>query len=262
MKKIIAFVFFALAPLHALALMDSVPLAADPRIREVPYNKNEVYKFTGHYKIQASIEFGQYEDVKTISVGDSEGWQIVPAGNRIFLKPVELDADTNMTVITSENIYQFELHAKEPLGLDDPDLIFVMRFVYPSDSSISVDNYTDNSIPTLEIAENPQKYNFNYTISGNKEFSPIRIFDDGEFTFFQFKDINGTLPAFFMVDSERRESLINYRTVGDYVVVERVAQMFTLRNGHDVVCVFNETNPLELRKGVPNAEEDESNPFD
>lgn len=84
------------------------------------------------------------------------------------------------------------------------------------------------------------------------------FFDDGEFTYFQFKDINASLPAFFKVDSERRESIINYRTVGDYVVVERVAQMFTLRNGNDVVCVFNDANPLTLLPNVETAEEEDS----
>ena len=257
--KYILLAIFLLSSQAAFALQEAIPLATDPRIQEIPYNKDEVFKFTAHYKIQSSIEFSEGEDVKTISVGDSEGWQIVPAGNRMFLKPIELNADTNMTVITNQRIYHFELYGREPLGLHDKEMAFVMRFVYPGEENLLLDEFSDNSVPTNEIADNPGKYNFNYSISGSDTIAPIRIFDDGEFTFFQFKDINADLPAFFKVDSERREAIINYRTVGDYVVVERVSSMFTLRHGRDVVCVFNEARPLTLLPNVETAkEEDES----
>ena len=56
------------------------------------------------------------------------------------------------------------------------------------------------------------------------------------------------VPAFFMVDSRGEESLVNYRTVGDYIVIERVANRFTLRHGADIVCVFNERGTLEPAK--------------
>ena len=258
--KYILLAFLLTISSAASALQESIPLAADPRIQAVPYNPNEVFKFTAHYKIQSSIEFASDEDIKTISVGDSDAWQIVPSGNRIFLKPVELDADTNMTVITNKHVYQFELYGREPLDMHDKEMVFVMRFEYPGEDNISIDELnSDNSVPTSEITDNPGKYNFNYTISGSDNIAPIRIFDDGEFTYFQFQDINADLPAFFKVDTERREAIINYRTVGDYVVVERVSSMFTLRHGHDVVCVFNQSRPLKLRPNVDTAkEEDES----
>jgi type IV secretion system protein VirB9 len=103
-----------------------------------------------------------------------------------------------------------------------------------------------------------RKYNQRYKISGTQRISPIRIFDDGEFTYFQFKDINADIPAFFRVDSEGKEAIVNYRTVGDYVVVERVTSQFTLRDGRDIVCVFNEASPLEL---VPKDERSDANWF-
>ena len=90
----------------------------------------------------------------------------------------------------------------------------------------------------------PEKYNFNYTISGSEIVEPLRVFDDGEFTFFQFRDVNADVPAFFLVDSRGEEELINYRVSGEYIVIERVSSVFTLRHGKDVVCVFNEAKPL------------------
>ncbi len=256
MKHLI-FAFFLMISVPALALQESLPLASDSRLRSVPYSPDEVYKFTAHYKIQSSIEFEEGEQIRTVSVGDSIGWQIVPSRNRIFIKPAELDADTNMTVVTDRRVYHFELYAQEPLGMRDDEMIFVMRFSYPGEQNISFGDINDNSVPTHEIEDNPQNYNFSYSISGSERIAPIRIFDDGEFTFFQFRDVNADLPAFFKVDSERREAIVNYRVVGDYIVVERVDSMFTLRHGSDVVCVFNEVRPLKLRPNVETAKEED-----
>lgn len=216
-------------------------LPVDHRVRTMVYKPDEVYKFTGHYRYQSSIEFGKDEEIKTISMGDSTAWVMNPSGSRLFLKPVEQDATTNMTLITNKRTYLFELHARETDKIDDPEMVFIMRFVYPDSGSDmqSFSQYLD-SVPEPDFIENPQKYNADYTISGNDEVAPIRIFDDGEFTYFQFRDKNAEVPAFFWVDDDNNESLINYRTRGDYIVVERVTDRFTLRHGGYLVCVFNE----------------------
>lgn len=233
------------AAIPAYALRDSRPLAIDPRIRVIVYNPDDVHKYTGFYGYQSSIEFEEGETVDSISLGDSLSWQMVPAGRRLFLKPMEQDATTNMTLMTNKRMYQFELHAKEATDINDPDLVFSVRFIYPDSSSTSnIQQYTNTTGPDLT---QPEKYNFNYTISGSSSVSPIKIFDDGEFTYFQFKDKNEEVPAFFMVDRDGKEALINYHMVGEYLAVERVTSQFTLRNGPEVVCVFNEKRPLEKK---------------
>ena len=218
------------------------PLGGENRIKIINYMPNTVYKFVGHYEYQSIIEFAQDEVIDTISMGTPSPWQLVPAGNRIFLKPVEENATTNMTVITNKRIYFFEMHAQEAVGIDDKALNFIVQFVYPehykSKGAVKTFETANSSAPDLT---NPKIYNFEYTISGNAyEIEPIRVFDDGEFTYFKFRDINAEIPAIFWVDARGRESLINYRINDDYVVVERVTDKFTLRHGEDVICVFNE----------------------
>lgn len=247
--RLLLFIFIILLSANANALQEPTAISTDERIREVPYNENDIFHFRGHYGYQSSIEFEEGEDIKTISVGDSVAWQIVPSGNRIFIKPIEPDPDTNMTVVTNKRVYHFEIHGDFAKSMRDPNMMFVMRFIYPGQIDLTNLN-TKESVPHQDMADNPNKYNFNYTISGTERISPIRIFDDGEFTYFQFNDINADIPAFFKVDSETRESIINYRTVGDYVVIERVASMFTLRHGSDVVCVFNESRPLDVKPEI------------
>lgn len=225
----------------ASATIESIPLAVDKRIRTVLYNPHAVFKFVGHYGFQSSIEFDKDEVVETISLGDSVAWQITPQGHRIFLKPVELDADTNMTVITDQRTYHFELYARNTEDMRDDEMIFVVRFVYPKTKATtsSQSRRIESFLP--DFKENPSRFNFNYTLSGPRNISPIRIFDDSEFTYFEFPATTAQdLPAVFMVGPEQNESLVNFRMRNNFLIVERVAQRFTLRHGSDVVCVYNE----------------------
>lgn len=233
-----------------MALQEPRTLPTDQRIRTYIYDPNEVFKFTGHYKFQSSIEFSPDEQIATVSLGDSLAWQISPSGNRMFIKPVEPDATTNMTVITNRRIYQFELHAEEAADINDEGLTFAARFQYPADVvGGNIRRFETDFEPDIEAE--PEKYNFNYTISGSEMIAPLKIFDDGEFTYFEFRDKNVDIPAFFLVDVEGAESVINYHIAGKYVVIERVANQFTLRHGPDVACVFNESGPKQRKKPEP-----------
>lgn len=236
-----ALAFVACVPM-AYALQEPRAIITDNRIRTVRYSPNEVFKFIGHYGYQSSIEFSADEEVQTVSIGDSVAWMVDPAVNRIFIKPIEQDAMTNMTVITDKRVYHFELHAEETENIRDRDMIFVLRFMYPEQDGEGIIGNMD-TVPDFEADKD--KYNFNYTLQGSEMISPIRIFDDGEFTYFQFKDKNADVPAFFFVDALGNEEVLNFRTRGDYIVVERVGSRFTLRRGAYIVCIYNESLPQE-----------------
>jgi len=211
----------------------------EKRIKIINYTPNSVYKFVGHYFYQSIIEFGLDEEIDTISMGTPTPWQLIPAGNRIFLKPIDDDATTNMTVITNKRMYFFEMHAENAKSINDDDISFVVKFVYPDDNNFNaVKHLAQASGPDLS---KPELYNFRYTISGtSKQIEPLQVFDDGELTYFKFRDVNAEIPAIFLVDAQNNEGLVNYRINNGYVIVEKVATKFTLRHGGDTICVFNE----------------------
>ena len=245
LKLIIATLIIS-APSLSLALQESRPLPVDNRLRVMTYHPNGIHHYIGFYDYQASILLENGETVQTLSMGDTTSWQIVPSGNRIFLKPIASnpkEATTNMLLVTNKRVYHFILEGAEvgEEGINDPNLVFETKFVYPNMDNESLRQFNKQKGPDLS---EPEKYNFNYTISGAETIAPLRIFDDGEFTFFQFKDINANIPAFFLVNSDATEALVNYRVTGDYVVIERVTSQFTLRHGQEVTCVFNEEMPL------------------
>ncbi len=240
---------FVLAPLMVLgvavpaqALKEPRPIATDSRIRTVRYSPNEVYQFIGHYGYQSTIEFEVDEKIQTVSVGDSIAWLINPSGNRLFLKPIDQNALTNMTVITDKRTYFFELHAQETDDIRNKDMVFAYRFIYPQADTSALDYSVNDGVPDIE--REPEKYNFRYSIRGSSVIEPIRIFDDGKFTYFEFRDKNAEIPAFFNVTSGGDEEIINFRKRGNYIIVERVSPRFTLRRGADIVCVYNEAMPV------------------
>ncbi len=226
------------------AISISRPVGNESRIRVINYVPNSVISFTGHYNYHSIIEFSLDEEIKTITMGDSSSWQLNPSGNRIFLKPIGLNAVTNMTVITNKRTYFFEMHAEYATSISDSNLAFITKFMYP-DGQLGIPQSISNS-SGLDLGKHTQ-YNFQYKISGKATYiEPILVFDDGRFTYFKFKDINADIPSIFIVDQNQNESLINYRVSDGYVVVERVTPRFTLRYGRDIICVFNERHETSV----------------
>ena len=242
---------------NAYSAEKSQSINSDRKLRAYNYQPNTVYEYTGFLKIASRIDLDPNENILSITMGDQTGWQINPVGNKIFLKPIEVDANTNMTIITDKRTYYFEMYSKEAEGLDDPDISFASSFNYPDagengmanpdfmdfSSEIEVKDY----VP--DVNENAANLNMSYTMSGDKQISPIQVFDDGEFTYFKFKDVNADYPAIFQVLPDGNEALINFRVSRNgYVVVEMVTSQFTLRFGNQMACVFNEKMPLQRGK--------------
>ena len=119
---------------NKIALGDETSLTTDSRIKTYFYSPNEVYLLVLHYGFQSHIEFGKGETIETITLGDSYAWKITPLGNRLFIKPMERDIRTNMTIITDKRTYQFDIVSKELEDGEEKDLVYVIRFQYPKKS--------------------------------------------------------------------------------------------------------------------------------
>lgn len=217
-------------------------LGAEKKFRSFIYNPNDVYHYTGHYTYQGFIEFEAGESINTISMGDPSLWLFEHLQNRLFLKPVGEDSsETNMTVITNKKIYHFELTAREASGIDDENLIFVVKFSYPDEGDRNIVEFPKVGVSDEPDMRNLSIYNFSYQYTGDPSIAPVKVFDNGEFTYFQFAEKSAEIPAIFTVDGAGFESLVNFRAAGNYIIVERTAPQFTLRNGPDIVCVYNST---------------------
>ncbi|MCK5555856.1 MAG: P-type conjugative transfer protein VirB9 [Alphaproteobacteria bacterium] len=219
--------------------------SADARVKKITYHDNDVYSLKGHYGYTTVIEFGEKERIETISLGDSEAWQVVKPhrDNLLFVKPLEQNAATNMTVVTSDHIYSFELSANKAESNESDHLTFRLRFVYSnaggSKGFLSFDN---NNTPAPLSSVSPDAWNFDYTFTGDNVLRPQRVFDDGKFTYFQFDNLD-IMPAVFLVDEKGKESIVNSSVHGFNLVVHRTGSQFKLRDGDMETMIFNEMWP-------------------
>lgn len=238
--------------LPAMAAEVAVPVTTDSRIKTFVYNENDVFNIVTHYGYQSNIEFSAQEDIETISVGDRVPFQIIPSGRRLFIRALTSNARTNMTVITNRHAYQFDIAAVPAPVMPNEELVYVVRFFYPDDKKNGLVHRSDmNQLmdkPSYDGSGNlinkERSYNYKYTFSGSDAIAPVKVFDDGMATSFKFHSLDtGNQIRFYIIDSSGKETFVNARPVGDYMVVGQVAGRFALQKGEDFVSVYNENLP-------------------
>lgn len=129
-RKIIILISIILSiSLKAQAVTD-IPITTDSRIKTYIYNADEVYLMVLKFGYQSHIEFAKGEEIETISLGDTYSWKLTPLGRRLFIKALENNIRTNMTIITNKRTYNFDVISKDNIA--DPDEIsYVVKFYYP-----------------------------------------------------------------------------------------------------------------------------------
>ena len=249
----------------------SIPITTDSRIKTLVYNANEVYQLKFHYGYQSFIEFATDESIDMISIGESFAWRLTPASNRLFIRPLEIAAHTNMTIITNKRVYQFDIRSGEYDGRADEELVYVVRFFYPdirakrkipqqlskpNPGAVAKQPQKPDAIVTsaferawinkeltgnLALNADTNEMNFEYQFAGNApDITPIKVFDNGQETSFQFKNNNLIIPTISVVDIFGNEVSTTYVIKDHYVVIPEVAHQFTLRLADSLLCVFND----------------------
>lgn len=243
----------------------NTPMPTDTRIKTFVYNPNEIFQVKFLVGYQSIIELQQNEDVELISFGDSGPFSTPRIiGRRIFLKVNEPGIKTNMTIITDKRTYLLEIMSNEDDGDTDDRITYILRFFYPdisvdtppSQAKIAQIKLNSNVFAQANNTNNLQeknafasigKTNTDYSYSGkNKKLIPIVIFDNGKRTYFKFNDLDkNNLPIISYLELTKdktsfQETPLMVRQSSDYLYVDSVEKQFTIRQGQDVVCIFNE----------------------
>ena len=193
----------------------------DERVRVAAYVDGEVYRLNTSLTHVTSVEFGPGETIRSIVAGDTEGFLFdgVPGGQAFAVKPVMSGGSTNINVYTNLRSYYFNV--VESGG----PTYYVVRFAYPG-SDAPTRGAVARAVSTTR-----------YGVSGEAEFAPVAVWDDGTFTYFQFA-ANAPLPAILRVGAGGGERTVNSTAQADGVVrVSGVGQRWVLRLGQEVVCV-------------------------
>ncbi|WP_295493523.1 TrbG/VirB9 family P-type conjugative transfer protein [Sphingorhabdus sp. EL138] len=225
----------------AIGAAGTLPIAASAQvasnIRYVDYNPDAIIRLTGHTGYQMMLEFERGEQIETVGIGDSSGWQVTPngAGTIMFLKPVGVPPATNLSIVTNVRRYNLELLAKSGLRVPQSQIIYAVRFRYPP-KVMAADTM---ATPPPLIATPPELWNRAYSYDGAKANVPEQVFDDGKATYFRFAAGSGA-PAIFSITPDAGESIVNFAVRGPYTVVEQIAPQFVLRHGTEVTIIFND----------------------
>lgn len=234
MKRLVSAI--ALAAIMGAAI-PSTAFARDSRIRYVTFNNDKVVTVQAGVGVSTMIQLSPNETIETISAGDTVGWSIVPkkGSGILFVKPLVDKAETNVNIVTNRRVYSLLL-----VGSRDATLraSFQVRFKYPDeDVNARLLAQAEESArnPSLKNID-PANVNYDYAYRGDDSLKPRVAFDDGKKLFLQF---TGDVPAIFVVESKGRESLVNLRTEGEYMIIDKVAAQFTLRAGDKTLCLYN-----------------------
>jgi hypothetical protein len=97
---------------------------------------------------------------------------------------------------------------------------------------------SDSSLETSPCA------GFSSGTHGDYALSPLRVFDDGIWTYFQMFEENNMdkqtrFPALYRVVGQT-ETPVNTRVVGGTVIAETTAEIWVLRNGDQYLCIRKE----------------------
>lgn len=222
----------------ALSEETPIPGRADPRIRTIVYNPNDVVAIDATFGTSTLVVLDPEEKIQTLGLGDSMAWKVEPngAGNMLFLKPVEKDAGSNLNIVTDHRIYTLALRSNNNSSKNQ---IYKVVFRYPdkeSDNKLIAEARERARYPNLKNM-NVANLNSAYGYKGASTNKPDVVYDDGKKTWFRF---SGEVPSVYVVGTDRSESLVNGRREGEYMVYDKVDFQWTLRNGTDSTCVFNQ----------------------
>jgi type IV secretion system protein VirB9 len=220
-------------PAHPQIASVPEPGPGDPRIKQFVYNPDEIVAVQAQLGYEMTIEFDPNERIENVSIGDSLSWQVTPnrKATLLFLKPMQKGVSTSMTVVTTRRIYSFLLTSVEGRK-NDPSQMLRLRFIYPSPPTPAVIETPPPPPPK------PEDFNFDYSNKGAKALYPIRVFDDGRATYFQF-DSTREAPALFFLATDGKEEIANTRIQGAYTVADVTAEVFVLRYGKTRADVRN-----------------------
>ena len=232
------------------------PYPEDKRILRVTYQDHNVTPFHGKTFTVTQIMFGADETVIDVQGGDTAGWMVTRNSqlpNMVFIKPTILGSSTNITVVTNKHSYYFHATSNRELNDVPTQHAYAMQFTYPEEELLEAKARAAREMQAqkelINPSKNPERYNWNYRFSGSTQLTPVHVFDDGTFTYFELAK-NQTVPAIFAVEDRRgKESTVNIRRSGNYLVVQRIAPQFTLRSGGIVTSVFNTNEINRIQQG-------------
>lgn len=225
-------------------------------VSEYEYAPDQIYPVRTALGITTQIELGPNEKILDYSTGFSGGWELTRRENVFYLKPKNVDVDTNLLVRTERHAYIFELKvvAADWTALEQAKRAgaqYKITFRYPGGIGLDSGQSKKPETQLSTALEKDRNYHFGYDFKTRTKqhwLVPISAYDDGRFTYIKMSDLKdiptGNFPVVFGREHERDGDFVVNTTVQEStLVVHGVYPYLVVRHGNNVVG---------LRRSQPN----------
>ncbi|HET7316384.1 MAG TPA: TrbG/VirB9 family P-type conjugative transfer protein [Sphingomicrobium sp.] len=214
---IVAFAFAFAAPVSGQ--VRPMPGQGNPHLQTVSYDPDQIVVLEAAAGYQLTVALSPDEQIQNVAIGDGSAWQVNVnhAGDHLFIK-ANAPVPTNMTVITSVRVYNFDL---DPVPSPMPDTPYNVQFTYPELAArASGAEYVD--VSPLRRARS------RYKVSGDRMLRPDSVSNDGEHTYISWSR-DKPIPAVYAIGATGEEMLANGGMRDDTYVVDGVPARLVFR---------------------------------
>jgi len=231
-------------------------VGAAPAVQTYEYQPDRIFQVRTGLGITTQIELSPNEKILDYSTGFSTGWELTRRDNVFYVKPKNVDVDTNMMIRTATHSYIFELKvvATDWKTLDQArraGVQYKIVFSYPADTSFMAETKKVSETPELDTSlVKGRDYNFDYDFSKSRKTGPwlvpVNVYDDGRFTYIKMPDLKqfptGNFPTVYMREKEHGEdSVVNTTVEGNTIVVHGTYNYLVIRHDNNVVGLRRNT---------------------
>jgi len=187
------------------------------------------------------------EQVNSINLGDTARWTVEPAitgsgaaaVQHLIIKPMDVGLETSLVVTTDRRAYHIRLRSHRT------DYMPQVAFTYPEEALAKWEliqkreNHERQERTLPKTGEYLGDLSFEYDLSGDSKWKPIRVYNDGVKTIIEMsKTIEQTeAPSLMLITRKggwfRKEEtqMVNYRLQGNRYIVDAVFDQAVLIAG-------------------------------
>jgi type IV secretion system protein TrbG len=176
------------------------------------------------------------EKVNNVELGDTARWTVEPAISgtgpgeiqHLIIKPMDVGLETSLVVTTNRRTYHLRLRSHRK------DYMPQVSFSYPDEAekkwaamkAMELRERSEKTIP--QTGEYLGDLSFDYDVSGDAPWKPVRVYNDGHKTVIQMPSTmeQTEAPTLLVLRNESSSPddgiMVNYRIQGDRYIVDTV----------------------------------------
>jgi type IV secretion system protein TrbG len=224
---------------NAAARMEPVKDGYINAIQVYPYTSGALYQLYAAVNQVSDIALQPGEKLVSVAAGDTVRWLVGDTSSgegkdvmcHILVKPIQPELETNLIITTDRRTYHLEMRSSQSTYMAS------LSWTYPASELLSLTKPRGEGAAAAAAAADGsvavEQLRFRYSIMGEAPFKPTRVFDDGQKVYIQFPSglAKSEAPPLFVIGSDGKPALVNYRVRGTTYIVDRLFAAAELRLG-------------------------------